>query len=116
MFLTTVFSNYFHFKDVEYEEIRTEDQQVERPPAPVSTIHPSADTVPESLYTNYMYHQSPELAATCDQYSNVSLHSASESWVRPRGSPVESQAIAPQDDFVYSFVQLPKQQIDPIEV
>ncbi|XP_023268484.1 uncharacterized protein LOC111659709 [Seriola lalandi dorsalis] len=90
---------------VEYDEIRTEDHQAERPPVAVSAIHSSTDADTETLYVNYFYHQGTELAAACGKYSS------SRSRVSPRGARAESRVTGPQNDLVYSAAQLSKQQI-----
>ncbi|XP_074486776.1 uncharacterized protein LOC141764957 [Sebastes fasciatus] len=77
--------------DVEYDEIRPEDQ---------------AD--PDCLYANYSHHQDTELAAESgNSYSNdVSLKSASRFEANSRGACAESRVI-------YSVAQLPEEQIEP---
>lgn len=86
VFLTTVFPTVSHLKDVEYDEIRPEDQTA-------------------SLYANFSYHQDTEL--------DVSLNSASRYEVTSKGTCAESRVTDPQCDLVYSVAQLPKEQNEP---
>lgn len=102
----TTFLTASYFKDVEYAEIRLEDDQTESPPV--------ANVYTESLYANYSCHQDAELAAEhgkCSQ--DVSLKSASRSEVNPKGICEEIKVTDPENDLVYSFAQLPKEQTEP---
>ena len=75
-----------HFKDVEYEEIRADDQA-------------------DSLYANYSFHQDTEL--------DVFLNSASRYEVTSKGACAQSRVTDSQCD--YSLAQLPKDQNESIE-
>ncbi|XP_041789413.1 CMRF35-like molecule 9 [Chelmon rostratus] len=86
-------------EDIEYDEIRLEDQQGVSRPAEVSTLRFSAD--PNSLYANYSYHQDTELAA-------------SDSVVYSKVAYAKNRANGLQCDLVYSVAQLPTGQSKPI--
>ncbi|XP_035515506.1 CMRF35-like molecule 3 [Morone saxatilis] len=81
----THYINSIATSEVEYDEIRPENQQTACKPAGVSTLSFSAD--PDSLYANYSSHQGTELAV--------------------------SRVTFQQCDLVYSVVQLPSDQSQP---
>nr|XP_046264674.1 uncharacterized protein LOC124069499 [Scatophagus argus] len=83
--------------DVEYDEIRSEDQRTVSQVEGVSTVYYSAD--PDSLYANYSYHQNTGLAIHCSLSSKLAY---------PVRTVTDSQC-----DLVYSLVQLPKKQTKP---
>ncbi|XP_070844261.1 CMRF35-like molecule 5 [Chaetodon trifascialis] len=100
-------------EDVEYDNIRLEEEQRVRQPARGSTLYFSAD--PDSLYANYSYHQDTELAAVSgNNHSNdFSLNSASSSAIYSKVARAQSRTTDLQCDLVYSVAQLPKEQIEP---
>ncbi|XP_076583673.1 uncharacterized protein LOC143319002 [Chaetodon auriga] len=100
-------------EDVEYEDIRLEDQQSVRQPARGSILYFSAD--PDSLYANCSYHQDTGLAAVSglNHSKDFSLNSASNSVVYSKVACVQSRTTDLQCNLVYSVAQLPKEQIEP---
>ncbi len=116
MFLLLFFLTVFYVKDVEYDEIRSEDLQAESQPAGVSTIRfytADTDANQDSLYANYSNHQ--ELAAERGNALSevLYLNFTSSSVVSSKGACAESRATDPPCDLVYSVAQLPKEQTEP---
>lgn len=104
----TVFLSVFCFKDVQYDEIRHEDQQ----PESFTALEDSAD--PDSVYANCSVLQHVESAAQGDDdhYSNcASVNPAPSSRVHSKGASSKTT----ESDFVYSLAQLPKQKTNPAD-